>query len=117
MDLDIKVEAKLFTNKLYYKRGAFNFNITNFPNLRGNIPKKTAYGVFISQLIRYSTACMEYIDFVTRSRSLVTKLMGQHYDRCELKRAYMKFTKTYKDHMSKYDVHDSVKDIFLAGYH
>ena len=44
-------------------------------------------------------------------------VIGQHYDRRELKRNYMKFTKNYKDHMSKYEVYDSVKDIFLAGDH
>ena len=35
----------------------FDFHITNFPFLRSNKPASPAYGVFISQLIRYIRAC------------------------------------------------------------
>ena len=39
--------------KLYDKRDNFNFPIVNFPFLCSNIPASPAYGVFVSQLIRY----------------------------------------------------------------
>ena len=42
---------------IYDKRDDFNFHITNFPFLSSNIPSSPAYGVFISQLIRYTRAC------------------------------------------------------------
>ena len=45
---------------LYDKRDDFNFHITNFPFLSSNIPSSPAYGVFISQLIRYARACSSY---------------------------------------------------------
>ena len=45
---------------LYYKRDDFNFHITNFPFLSSNILYSPAYGVFISQLIRYARACSSY---------------------------------------------------------
>ena len=38
---------------IYEKRDDFNFHITNFPFPSSNIPTPPAYGVFISQLIRY----------------------------------------------------------------
>ncbi|KAK3107922.1 hypothetical protein FSP39_025240 [Pinctada imbricata] len=41
---------------LYDKRDDFNFSITNFPFLSSNTPSSPAYGVFISQLIRYARA-------------------------------------------------------------
>ena len=41
---------------LYDKSDDFNFYITNFPFLRSNIPSLQAYGVFISQHIRYARA-------------------------------------------------------------
>ena len=41
--------------KLYDKRDDFDFSIVNFPFLSSNIP---AYGVHISQLIRYARACV-----------------------------------------------------------
>ena len=45
---------------IYDKRDDFNFHITNFPFLSSNIPTSPAYGVFISQLIRYARACSSY---------------------------------------------------------
>jgi hypothetical protein len=39
-------------------RDDFNFPIVNFPFI--NIPAAPAYGVYISQLIRYSRACGSY---------------------------------------------------------
>ena len=43
--------------RLYDKRDDFDFNIVNFPHLSSNIPSSPAFGVYISQLIRYSRAC------------------------------------------------------------
>ena len=44
--------------KLYDKRDDFNFDIVNFPFLCSNIPQSPAYGVFVSQLIRYARASL-----------------------------------------------------------
>ena len=44
------------STKLYVKRDDFNFKIINFPNVCSNIPASPAYGVYISQLIRYTRA-------------------------------------------------------------
>ncbi|KAK3087812.1 hypothetical protein FSP39_010974 [Pinctada imbricata] len=62
---------------LYDKRDDFNFSITNFPFLSSNIPSSPAYGVFISQLIRYARANTKYTDFVLRARRLSDKLLSQ----------------------------------------
>ena len=51
--LSIGRDGQLHTS-LYDKRDDFNFHITNFPFLSSNIPFSPAYGVFISQLIRYA---------------------------------------------------------------
>ena len=55
---------------LYDKRDDFNFHITNFPILSSNIPSSPAYGVFISQLIRYARACSSYGCFILRATRL-----------------------------------------------
>ena len=44
------------STKIYDKRDDFNFKIINFPNMCSNIPASPAYGVYISQLIRYARA-------------------------------------------------------------
>jgi hypothetical protein len=40
--------------RIYDKRDDFNFKIINFSNMHSNIPASPAYGVYISQLIRYA---------------------------------------------------------------
>ena len=55
---------------IYDKRDDFNFHITNFPFMSSNIPSSRAYGVFISQLIRYALACSSYGCFLLRAKRL-----------------------------------------------
>ena len=57
--------------KLYDKRDDFNFNIVNFPFLSSNIPQSPAYGVYVSQLIRYARASSAYSDFLIFSSSVL----------------------------------------------
>ncbi len=91
-------------SSLYDKRDEFNFKIVNFPYLDSNIPVKPAYGVYNSQLVRYTRACTHYKDFLTRHRLLVIKLMSQGYQQKFLKRSFISFFDNHKDLISKYDV-------------
>jgi len=52
--------------------------IINYPFLDSKIPSSPAYGVYISQLIRYSRACNSYQDFLRRS-ILLTKSKKYRY--------------------------------------
>ena len=54
--LEIDSEGRLRT-KLYDTRHDLNFPSVNFPFIGSNTPTASAYGVYISQLIRYSRAC------------------------------------------------------------
>ena len=56
LHLEIDIEGRLRT-KLYDKGDDFNFPIVNFPFMCSNIPAAPAYGVYISQMIRYARAC------------------------------------------------------------
>jgi len=40
----------------------------NFPFICSNIPEAPEYGVYISQLIRYSRACGSYQDFIAANK-------------------------------------------------
>ena len=62
---------------LYDKRDVLNFHITNFPFLNSNIQSSPAFGVFISQLIRYARACSSYE--CLRAVRHSNKLLGQGY--------------------------------------
>ena len=61
LDLSYNRDKRLQV-KLYDKRDDFNFNIVNFPFLSSNIPQSPAYGVYVSQLIRYARASSAYSD-------------------------------------------------------
>ena len=53
LDMTISIHRGKYFFKSFDKRNDFGFEIINYPDLRGNIPKKPAYGVFISQLVRF----------------------------------------------------------------
>ena len=60
------------SSKIYDKRDDFNFKIINFPNMCSNIPTSPAYGVYISQLIRYTRASINYSNFLKHHLHLRT---------------------------------------------
>ena len=101
--LSIGKDGQLHTS-LYDKRDDFNFHITNFPFLCSNIPSSPAYGVFISQLIRYARASSSYECFILRARRLANKLLIQGYQAERLKSSFKKFYGRYGDLVKHYDV-------------
>ena len=50
-----------------------------------------AYGVYVSQLIRYARACSNYQDFLARAKMLTDKLLKQGYLRPRLQSTFKKF--------------------------
>ena len=101
--LSIGRDGQLHTS-LYDKRDDFNFHITNFPFLSSNIPSSPAYGVFISQLIRYASACSSYECFILRAMRLSNRLLGQGYVKERLKSSLRKFYGRYGDLTKQYEV-------------
>ena len=116
--LSIGRDGQLHTS-LYDKRDDFNFHITNFPFLSSNIPSSPAYGVFISQLIRYARASSSYECFILRAVRLSNKLLGQGYVKERLRSSLRKFYGRYGDLIKQYEVplsrmlHDILDDDHL----
>ena len=65
---------------LFDKRDDFTFPIVNFLFISSNIPASPVYGVYITQLIRYSRVCALYNDFLDRAQLLTQKLHKQDYE-------------------------------------
>ena len=99
--LSIGRDGQLHTS-IYDKRDDFNFHITNFPFLSSNILSPPAYGVFISQLIRYARACSSYECFILRAS--FSKLLRQGYLAERLKLSFWKFYGRYGDLIQQYEV-------------
>ena len=113
LHLEIDNNGRLRT-KLYDKRDDFNFPIVNFPFLCSNIPAAPAYGVYISQLIRYSRACISYQDFLDRGSLLTRKLLNQGFLMVKLKSSLRKFYGRHHDLVDRYgkSVSQIIIDIF-----
>ena len=99
--LSIETDEKLAT-KLYDKRDDFDFPIVNFPHLSSNIPLSPAYGVYISQMIRYARACSTYEQFIYRGKLLTDKLLSQGYQEPRLVSTFRKFYGRYNDLVCDY---------------
>ena len=95
--------VQLSTN-IYDKRDDFNFKIIHFPNMCSNIPASSAYGVYISQLIRYARATSNYSDFLKRHLHLRNRLLDQGYEKIRLIRSLKKFIFRYQDLVVIYSV-------------
>ncbi|KAK3101660.1 hypothetical protein FSP39_005302 [Pinctada imbricata] len=72
--------------------------------LSSNIPSSPAYGVFISQLIRYARASNKFSDFILRARSLSDKLLSQGYVCDPLTSSLRKYYGRYGELLIHYDV-------------
>ena len=96
-----------------------------------NIPASPAYGVYISQLIRYARASSNYSDFLIRHLHRRNRLLDQSYKKIRLIRSLKKFIFRYQDLVEIYsvsaetiisdvfsykdkEVKKNVKDIFLS---
>jgi hypothetical protein len=103
LHLEIDSDGRLRT-KLYDKRDDFNFPIVNFPFIGSNIPAAPAYGVYISQLMRYSRACGSYQDFLDRGLLLTRKLLNQGFLLIKLKSSLRKFYGRHHDLVDRYGI-------------
>ena len=101
--LELDDSGQLIT-KMYDKRDNFNFKIINFPNMCSNIPASPAYGVYISQLIRYARVSSNYSDFLKRHLHLRNRLLDQGYKKIRLIRSLKKFIFRYQDLVEIYSV-------------
>ena len=54
LDLNLPITNGIVSSKIYGKRDVLNFVIEHFPFLDGEVPLSPSYGVYISQLIRFS---------------------------------------------------------------
>ena len=112
LHLEIDNEGRLKT-KLYDKRDDFSFPIMNFPS--SNIPAAPAYGVYISQLILYSRACISYHDFLDRGLLLTRKLLNQEFQMVEF--TLRKFYGLLHELVGCYEITVSqmISDMFLTS--
>ena len=90
MDLHLSISNGFVSSKIYDKRDDFDFDIlVNFPFLNDDVPRRPSYGVYISQLIRFSRVCSHVDDFNTRNKCLTAKLLKQGYRYHKLRKVFL----------------------------
>ena len=89
--------------------------IVNFPFICNNIPAAPAYGVYISQMIRYSKACSSYQDFLDRGLLLAGKLLNQWFLLIKWKSLLRKFYGRHHDLVDRYGI--SVSEMTTYMFH
>ena len=111
LDLDLVCNNSQVSFSIYDKRDDFNFNIVNFPFMDSCIPKKSALGVFFSQLIRYARLNTSFQGFRDRTRHLKEKLLRQGYLDKDLRKIALRFFRDYHEILSKFNISNS--DLFI----
>ena len=113
LDLNLSISNGTVSTKIYDKRGDFDFDIVNFPFLDGDVPRRTSYGVYIFQLIRFARASSSVSDFNYRDKALTAKLLRQGYRYNKLRNTFSKFYRRHSGLVEKYNV--SLKKLMQHG--
>ena len=100
--LNLSISNGTVPTKIYDKWD--DFDIVNFPFLGGDVPRRTSYGVYISQLIRFARASSIVSDFSCRNKALTVKLLKQGCRYHKLRKAFSKFYRRHNELVEKYNV-------------
>ena len=113
LDLNLCISNGTVSTKIYDIRDDCDFDIVNFPFLDGDVPWRTSYGVYISQLIRIARASSNPNDFNYRNKALTAKLLRHGYRYFKHRQAFSKFYRRHSALVEKYSV--SLKTLLQQG--
>ena len=78
LDLHLSISNGFISSKIHDKRDDFDFDfdiLVNFPFLNGDVPRRTSYGVYISQLIRFDRVFCHVDAYNARNKCLTPNLI------------------------------------------
>ena len=104
MYLKLSISNGPISTKIYDKRDDFDFDIVNFSHLDGDVPLRTSYVVYISQLIQFTTASSNINDFNCRNIVFTAKLLRQGYLYNELRKVFSQFYRRHSALVNKHGV-------------
>ena len=90
LDLDIKVEDRVFVYNQYDKRDAFPFSIVRLPFVCSNMPSKIFYSSISAEILRIGRTSSSAADFVSRSRVILDRMSKQGSDKARVLKSLVK---------------------------
>ena len=112
LDLNLCIPNGTVFTKIYDKQNDFDFDVVNFLLLDGDVPRRTSYGVYISQLIRFARASSN-LNLNYRNIAVTAKLLRQGYRYFKLRKAFSKFYRRHSALLKNYSV--SLKTLLQQG--
>ena len=94
--VNLSISNGIASTKIYDNWDDFDFDIVKFSYLEGDVPRRTSYGVYVSQLIRFARASLNLTDFNCRNKTFTGKLLRQGYRYQKLRKAFSIF---YRRHV------------------
>ena len=104
LDLNLCISNGTVSTEIYDKWGAFDFDIVNFPFLDDDVPRRTSYGVYNSQHIRFVRASSNLNDFNCRNKALTAELLRPCYRYFKLRKSFSTFYRRRSASVEKYNV-------------
>ena len=104
LELNLSISNGTVSTTIYDNRDDFDFDIVDFSFLDEDVPRRTSYGVYISQLIRFARVSSNVSDFNCRNKALTAKLLKQGYHYHKLRKAFSKFYRRHSELVEKYNV-------------
>ena len=77
----------------------------------GDVPRRASYGVYISQLIRFTRVCNHVADFNARNKCLTAKPLHKYH---KLRKNFSKFYRRHYELISKFNV--GLKTLLREGF-
>ena len=77
LDLNLCISNGTVSTKIYDKRDDFDFDIVSFPFLDGDVPRRTSYGVYISQLLDSPELLQILMTLTTVIKPLLPNFLGR----------------------------------------
>ena len=90
LDLDIRVEDRVFVFNQYDKRDAFPFSIVRLPFVCSNMPSKIFYSSISAEILRIGRTSSAATDFISRSRLVLDRMAKQGSDITRVRKALVK---------------------------
>ena len=74
LDLDLKIEDRIFNSRLYDKRDAFHFSVVRMPYKCSNMPYKMFYSTISAEVLRICRATSNYSFFIDSAKKLISRM-------------------------------------------